>query len=262
VIALNIDVPQADIDAMQAAFQRYVVYYKGNLPKALEKTAVQVIKTLRASTKRSTKHRRIVRNPADFKATKNGLGKWGRAHAHIMAWYEYHGTGKRTGRTQHWLPRLKDLVARKSVGKFAIERYTQRKGKQYTPIGGFDPLDKVKASDARAMAISKFPKQYNIARRGVAYSSWGWMLGKLGARAATEQAPDTPGLVAATSVDRYLAPNGETQGIDLADMVSYIRKATRANVGSVISRATSQMMYDMGEITRHAKSAAGLKGAA
>jgi hypothetical protein len=73
---------------------------------------------------------------------------------------------------------------------------------------------------------------------------------------------DTASLRASVAADRYLAPNGETMGIELADMISYIRKATKANVFSVISRATTQMMVDMKEITRKSKSAAGRKGAA
>ena len=50
MIALNINVPQGDIDTMTAMFARYADHFKQNIPKTVEKTMVKIVVALRAST--------------------------------------------------------------------------------------------------------------------------------------------------------------------------------------------------------------------
>jgi hypothetical protein len=249
MIALDITVPQADIERMNDTFKRYVDYYKGNFPKAIEKTAVQILKSLAGSTTRANPFRKVVRNP-----NTKGLRLDTHAadiHAHIQQHYKWfpgtrHNAKRQGAMLRAGLPPINTLAF-----PFAIERFTRRKGLTYVPIKN-RWLKGV--NEARDYARTNMPRHYQIHTRGLAKSSWGWMLRGFGGGANVEQ-KQIPGT---TEVSRYMGGNGETMGVNLADMLAYIRKATKSNISTVISRATSQMMYDMGEITRKAKQHAGL----
>ena len=256
MININIDVPQSDLKAMAETFQRYAAYYRNNIPKAIEKTCVQLIKSLRGSTRRSKKTRKVVRNPNRYNASKRQTNKFLRMHEHIHDYYEQHGGGSKTGKMKAWIPRLKDVRMGHKSSRWAIEIFTQRKGMRYSPVWGAE-----KKSDAKGAAPFANPKAFNIRRRGLADSSWGWMLGKLGKANLVDQ-QEINGLANAIKLNES-GGAFEYSGILMHNKLGYIRKAMSgaSPVQTLIARTINQMRRDMGEIHPKAKGAAGLRAA-
>lgn len=239
MIELSIDVPRSDIEDLSAMFGRYVAHYNGNITKAVEKTMVKLVVALRASTIKSKKVRKIVPYRKRFDESQ-GRDKFFKAHEAIQEWYKKHPTARHTGRQgdQKWLPRLKDLHGGNRFAKLAIERYTQRMGVKYQPI-----LGATKVGEAKAIAAEKYKKQYEIKRRGLSYSSWGWIMRKLGKASPTELA-EYSGAVSVSKTDQEAAGVRDFR-IEAANMLNWIRKATKANVSSVTSRAATMMRKEM-----------------
>lgn len=241
MIAVNIDIPASDINAMRNTFARYVQWFRKGPQEAVKKTCVYIVKSLRADTKIGAKARRVVPNPNYININRRGgANKRLRQLGHIKAWYETRGKAPPKDTAEYFM-------------RFAIERYTQRKGTRYIPIPAFG-----KITEAKQYAKLSMQDQYLIKRRGLAKSSWGWMLGKLGKADGVDQ-PQISGATEVTS--------GTTGGafdsyfVDLINRLSYIRRATRVNVNSVLGRASRNMQ---GEMERHAKRArqqAGLRAA-
>ena len=121
---------------------------------------------------------------------------------------------------------------------------------KYAQLFGVD-----KVGEAKTVAELMYPKQYNISRRGLARSSWAWMLKQLGKTSTAEQAE----IGGAVSVSRDAINTGgmENYTIDASNKLNYIRKATKENISSALNRA-SKMMLD--EIEGHKKGAAAKAG--
>lgn len=249
MIAVTIDVPQADVDRMNATLTRYAEYFKGNMPKTLEKTMVKIITALRAgnTTIVSDKVRKIV---PFRKFAKNSGDKFLRAHDHIRDNYINKPSANKTGHKAAWLPPLKALGKDGRTATLAIERYTQSKGIKYTPITAAS-----KVGDAKAIAQFVYPRIYNITRRGLARSSWGWMLRQLRKSVTTDQ-PEIDGTVSVSRSNISMAGQDNIV-IEATNKLNYIRKATKANISTVLARA-SRMMID--EIEGHKKGAASRAG--
>jgi hypothetical protein len=244
VIDISIAVSQHDVANLDAAFGRLVERFKGNIPRAVEKTTAWIIVSLRARTKESKKTRNIVKNPGEYKGIH--ADKFVRVHGHIQAWYKEHGGTKYKKRKLAWLPPLVEVQSR---NPWAIERLMQHGKARYTPIRYMDLLKRHGKSEAKAVAQVRNPKTYNMlkfkegGRRGLARASWGWMLGKLGASGGS----GAPGRFAGTySVDRYGNGNDGTTAIISANKLAYIRKAmTRGDITTVLSSATKSILADL-----------------
>ena len=246
MITLGIEVPQADIAEMNKTFERYAAYYKGNIPKAVEKTCVQIIKALRANTKKSSKLRPIVKNPDKTHKTDLTMAPFGV--------YKYYGK------------KGKYFSPIKGTGEYGKIRYIDKKTlviMEWDKVTGKRVAitrtnEEMISAGAGSMILQNHPKR-KIDRSGLAYSSWGWMLGKLGKTTATNQ----PEISGSTSVDKYFdSVISDKFSISMTDRLAYIRKALtggRAPLSSAISRATNSMREDMREIGRRAKTGAGLK---
>jgi hypothetical protein len=199
----------------------------------------------------SGKVRKIVRNPNKYTGSVGATNKFMRAHEHIQENYKAHGSpANPTNRRASWLPPIRDLDRKARPAKLAIEIYTQRRGMKYAQIFGID-----KVGDAKTVAQLMMPKQYNITRRGLARSSWGWMLRQLKKTASTEQ-PEINGTVMISRSNISVAGKDNII-IEATNKLNYIRKATKANISTVLARA-SRMMID--EIEGHTKGAAARAG--
>jgi hypothetical protein len=234
MIGINIDVPAEDIAAMRETFARYVSWFRKGPQEAVKKTCVYVVRSLRASTKQSTRHRRVVRNPNFQKPTS----KRARQLAHIRAWYAARGKAAPRDTAEYF-------------NRYAIERLTQRKGARYTPVFGA-----VSITEAKRIAQASMMDQYIIKRRGLAKSSWGWMLGKLGKQTTAEQ-PQINGTTEVTSGTSGGA--FETYFVDLINRLSYIRKASKESISGVLGRAQRAMKDEMEGHAKRARERAGLR---
>lgn len=236
MIDVNISIPPQDVAAMNDAFARYVAWFRKGPAEAVKKTCVYIVRSLRASTKTSGKVRRIVKNPAYVKPTN----KRTRQLQHIRAWYA--GKGK-------------DVPADTAdyFNRWAIERLRQRGRASYVPLF----LAQTKA-EAQRMAKRDRPQSYRILRRGLAKSSWGWMLGKLGKPSMVDQAQ-----ISGTTEVTETRTGGEFEyhAVSLANKLGYIRKATKANVGTVLERASKAMVDEMEGHVKGARRASGLRAA-
>lgn len=237
MIAVNMYIPASDIAAMRDTFARYVQWFRKGPEEAVKKTCVYIVRSLRADTKLSPKHRRVVRNPNFVKPTS----KRARQLQHIKAYYAGKGKGQ-----------FKDSA--EYFNRYAIERLTQKKGIRYTPIPTLGNM-----AEARAYAQSTMLDQYLIKKRGLAKSSWGWMLGKLGNR----QSGDTQQPISGTTEVSSGTTGGafDTYFMDLINRLSYIRRATKTNVSSVIGRAQRAMKDEMEGHVKRARQQSGLRAA-
>jgi hypothetical protein len=241
MIGINIDIPASDLAAMRDAFARYVTWFRKGPQEAVKKTCVYVVRSLRADTKQSAKHRRVVRNPNYVNVnSRRAQNKRLRQLAHIRAWYESRGQAAPKDTAEYF-------------NRYAIERLTQRKGTRYTPV-----FMAMSITEAKRIAQSSMMDQYMIKRRGLAKSSWGWMLGKLGKQTATDQQQisGTTEVTSGTTGGAF-----ETYYVDLINKLAYIRKATKASVGSVIGRAQRAMKDEMEGHVKRARQQAGLRAA-
>lgn len=241
MIEVNIDIPASDIAAMRNTFARYVQWFRKGPQEAVKKTCVYIVKSLRADTKIGAKARRVVPNPNYVNINKRGgANKRLRQLAHIKAWYETRGKASPKDTAEYFM-------------RFAIERYTQRNGKRHTPIPTFG-----KITEAKLYAQRSMQEQYLIKRRGLAKSSWGWMLGKFG-KADSVGHPQIAGTTEVTSGN--IGGAFESYFVDLVNRLSYIRRATGANVNSVLGRASRNMQGEMERHAKHARQQAGLRAA-
>ena len=239
MIELSIDVPKGDIAELSAMFARYVEHYNGDVTKAVERTMVKLVVALRASTIKSKKVRKIVPYKKRFNEAQ-GRDKFFKAHEAIQEWYKQNPQARHTSKQgdQKWLPRLKDLQGGNRFAKLAIEKFTQRAGIKYLPMTGAS-----KVSEAKELATTKYRSQYEIKRRGLSYSSWGWIMRKLGKATPTELA-EYSGAVSVNKSD-YDSGGVRDFRMEAANMLNWIRKATKANISSVTSRAATMMRKEM-----------------
>jgi hypothetical protein len=246
MIGLNIDVPQRDIDNLNSAFKRFVEYYGGNVKKAVEKTMVQIIKSLSGSTKVSSKKRPIVRNPdprhkTDARMAPLGVFKYSQKKDPRKYFSPIRGTGE-YGAAIRYLPGNKVLMRVRN----AWEVFSR------------EELESMQMGDR---TIQNHKKRI-IGRSGLAKSSWSWMLGKLGASMAAKQS-EIRGTVGITRIND-LAGASQYFGILSENRLNYIRKALiggRQPVETVLARATNNMRSTMGEIGPRAAKSAGLRAA-
>jgi hypothetical protein len=244
MIGINIDVPQSDIDSMSSTFARYAAYYKGNIPKAVEKTMVQIIKALSGSTKVSSKLRPIVRNPdprhkVDARMAMLGVYKYSNKKSPRKYFSPIKGTGE-FGAAIRYVG--KDKVLMRVRGAWEVFSRAEMESMNYG-----------------SRTIQNHKKRI-IGRSGLAKSSWSWMLGKLGASAAALQS-EIGGTTTVTRINTDGAFN--YFGILGENKLKYIRNALhgRQDISTAIRRAELMMMYDMKEITRKAKANSGLRAA-
>ena len=235
MIGINIDIPASDLAAMRDTFARYVQWFRKGPEEAVKKTCVYIVRSLRADTKLSPKARKVVRNPNYKKPTS----KRARQLQHIQAWYAAKGKGQ-----------FKDTA--EYFNRYAIERLTQKKGTRYTAIPTIGTM-----AEARRYAQSSMLDQYLIKRRGLAKSSWGWMLGKLGKQTATEQGK----IAGTTEVNSSAGGSTDYYFTELINRLSYIRKATKTNVNSVMGRAQRAMKDEMEGHIKRARQQSGLRAA-
>ncbi len=244
MINVSIDVPASDIESLNQTFTRYVAYYKNNIPKAVEKTMVQIIKALSGSTKVSSKLRPIVKNPDPRYKTD--------ARVAMLGVYKY--SNKKNPR--------KYFSPIKGTGEFgAAIRYVGRNKVLMRVRGSWEVFSR---AELESMNMSSRTIQHHkkriIGRSGLAKSSWSWMLGKLGASAAALQSE----IGGTTTITRINQEGGfEYFGLLGENKLKYIKQALhgRNDVSTVIKRAEGMMRYDMKEITREAKNNAGLRAA-
>lgn len=232
MIGINIDMPQADIDLMGKTLQKYSEWFKKGQKEAVKKAAVYIIRSLRKITKLSKKHREIVKNPYYARPTSKRV----RQINHIRDWYAKQG----------W--EFKDKAD--YFNRYAIERYTQKR-KYYTAI----PLART-AADARRDAMQRFPNSWNIKRRGLAHSSWGWMLGKL--------RPGETALIAEKQGISFADEKTDAKeySIELTNRLAYIRKTLKQGaVGEVVGKAARAMIDEMEGHHKKSMRAAGMRAA-
>jgi hypothetical protein len=239
MIGINIDVPQQDIAALQSTVDRYVQWFRKGPKEAIKKTCVYIVRSLRASTKLGAKARRIVKNPS-YAETGS---KRERQLMHIAEWCAQHGRPVR-------MPQ--------QFQKYAIQRYGQRGGVWYRGVNGDTSAQARSAAAALDTLKGERSNIYRIARRGLAKASWGWMLKSLGKQSTTEQSkiPGTTSVIEGGS-----AGASETSYIDLSNKLSYIRKALKVNVGSVMARANKAIIDEMEGHIKQAREKSGLRAA-
>ena len=246
MISLDIEVPQKDIDNLNSAFKRFVEFYGGNVKKAVEKTMVQIIKSLSGSTKVSSKKRPIVKNPdtrykTDARMAPLGVFKYSQKKNPRKYFSPIRGTGE-YGAAIRYLPGNKVLM--RVRGSWEI--FTRQE------------LESMQMGDR---TIQNHKKRI-IGRSGLAKSSWSWMLGKLGASMAANQS-EIKGSVGVTRMNEQ-AGAAQYFGILSENRLNYIRKAFtggRQPVSTVLARATNNMRGMMGEIGPKAAKSAGLRAA-
>jgi hypothetical protein len=239
MIDVNITVPASDVAAIQATFNKYVAWFNKGPKEAVKKTCVYIVRSLRASTKIGAKVRRIVKNP-DYAKTGS---KRERQLMHIAEWNAAHGRPVR-------MPQ--------AFQKYAIQRYWQG-GIDHRAVNGNTSAEARTAAAALDTLKGDRSNIYRIAKRGLAKASWGWMLGKLGKRSAPseDRISERVGLTQvteSTGSDLFVF-------IDIANKLKYIRKATKANVGSVIARANRAMIDEMEGHVKSARQQSGLRAA-
>lgn len=244
MIGIDIAVPQRDLDNMSAAFKRFVTHFRGNVPKAVEKTLVQIIKSLSGSTKVSAKIRPIVKNPdprakTDARRAPFGVYKYSNKKEPRKYFSPIRGTGE-YGAAIRYVGRDKILVRVRG----GWETYTRAE---------FESMN------LGSRTLQNHPKR-KIGRSGVAKASWVWMLGKLGASATTSHQV-IPGTTAVTRIETGGA--FELFALLAENKLRYIRRALhgREDVSTVIQRATNNMRSMMGELPRKSAASAGLRAA-
>jgi hypothetical protein len=237
MISVNVEFPADDIAAMRDTFARYVAWFRKGPQEAVKKTCVYVVRSFRASTRLSAKQRKVVRNPNYRKPTS----KRARQLQHIRAWYLARGRAAPKDTAEYF-------------DRFAIERLTQRKGTRYTPIRGLA----ASVGEAKRIAQATMFDQLQIKRRGLAKSSWGWMLGKLGKSESVDQGP----ISGTVAVEQGTTGGAfEAYFVDLINRLSYIRRATKASVSGVLGRAQRAMKDEMEGHIKRARQNAGLRAA-
>lgn len=173
----------------------------------VEVAAVKLITGLRAGTARSKEKREIIPNPLLEMARMDAFGKGMKLR-----------TATREARAAHY--------------PWAV-RFDWRRVKGGTPLfgGSFLPVRGKKKAHANASPLR------TIRKRGLAKSSWAWMLKALGKGGATEQPQDLR-LADSRFVGRNIG--GETIGTWIGrNRVHYMRKAlTRSITASVHAAAT------------------------
>lgn len=230
MINLNVTIPEGDIQAMRATFDRYVQWFSKGPKEAVKKTCVYIVRSLRADTKKNgAKFRKVVKNPNYTMPTS----KRARQVLHIRAYYA--GKGK-------------EFTDTADYNRYAIQRKTQKKGDKYISIPSIGDITK-----AREFARSNMMDQLLIKNRGLANSSWGWMLGKLGKKTATtqQQIAQTTEVNESAVKDSYFA--------ELINRLSYIRKSMKVNTQSVIMRAQKSMIDEMEGHIKRARRESGLR---
>jgi hypothetical protein len=238
VIEVDIVVPASDVAALQETLQKYAAWFSKGPKEAIKKACVYIVRSLSASTKISAKTRRVVRNPQYAKAGS----KRARQLMHIADWNKEHGKPYRMPNTYQ---------------KWAIQRLTQRGSIYHKPVNGDTHSEAL--TSARQSDVFK-PYSFTLRRRGLAKSSWGWMLGKIGKKGA---APSVA-MIAERAGLTQVTESPETalfQYVEMTNKLSYIRKATKPNVGSIMARANRAIIDEMEGHSKRAKAAAGLRAA-
>jgi hypothetical protein len=217
----------ADVARFNREMNRQIVLLKKTPEKVVRYGAILVGRALGASTKVSPKLRPIVKNPHPDAKTDKRRAKYG------VYKYKVDGSRKfvpiyRTGEygmTRFIDKRTSQVMVRTEDGRVAKHLFGQDDF-EALGIGG------------EYQGIMNHPKR-KIGRAGLAKSSWGWMMRKLGAGATTPQAE----LAGATSVETWGSQGSYT--IRLTDKLRYIRSALaqgRGDVGTAMDRAASLMM--------------------
>jgi hypothetical protein len=211
---------------------------------------VKIIVALRAgnTTKRSKEVRRIVKDPKKTIGGKSYKEKMLRTHEHIQQYYKDHPGAKKTGIKRPWLPSQKSL---KRDPKWAIEMFTQKRGIKYFPLPNLKREDDT-ASNRKRISESQYSRFYNIAKRGLARSSWSWILKRLGKSGSAEQ-DELINTFSVRKTDTYLR-----ESIEVSNKLSYIKKAMTQNVSTFVERATEMIEYDINKASRYSKKKAGL----
>jgi hypothetical protein len=171
-----------------------------------------------------------------------------RVHDRIQQYYKDHPGAKKTGKNKPWLPSRKRL---KSDSKWAIEMFTQKRGIKYVMIPNLSKENDF-AKTRKAMANERYAKYYNIVRRGLARSSWSWILKRLGKSGSVEQ-DELINTFSVRKTDTYLR-----ESIEVSNKLSYIKKAMTQNVSTFVERATEMIEYDINKASRYSKKKAGL----
>lgn len=255
MIEVSIDVPKADIDALEQTFTRYAKHFNLSIPKAIEKTAVKIITALRARTVRSKEHRRIVRNPL-----RRSWDKMMRRHEHIQQYYREHPETRHTSRQGDQLNKgLRTLKELRKVGQapypYAIE-YFSRRGMRFWSIPNYNIPSMAAAKQWAAVNLTE---RYKIKRRGLARSSWAWMMKQLGKQATAEQTE----VNGAVEVRKFALGAGDgITYVEMRDMLRYIRKATsKGDVTTAISSANKMLEHEIKRDIERAAQASGVRAA-
>jgi hypothetical protein len=252
MIEVTIDVPQGDIDAMRDALRRYAAWFHKGPEEAVKKACVYVVRSLRSSTRASKTERQIVPNPTQNMMTA-AVNRYGRAHAHIQAYYAAGGGSGRKGKRKDWLPPLRSLTKENRAASKAIERYTQRKGVRYTPLVGTNPG--ISASDAKRIAREYYPKSLAVRRSGLAKRAWGLILGQLGQNAGNVSD------VTKDMADVMTTQSDTVYSVLMHNKLGYVRKAMKADVNSVLARARRAMIDEMEGHAKRALRESGMRAA-
>jgi hypothetical protein len=157
---------------------------------------------------------------------------------YIRAWYQSKGKKAPIDKAEYF-------------DKFAIERLTQGKGNKYYKVKNFP----ASISEAKKIAESSMLDQLMIKRRGLADSSWGWMLGRLGKQ------DNTPHKIinGVTNVDDRSDPSQGSYSVEFQNKLVYIRKAMTTNTTSILFRAGRAMVDEMEGHIKRARVQSGLK---
>lgn len=242
---LDIDFVQGSFDKLRRSAEKRSRLLNEDIKKTLTKTSLKVLTALRASARKSKEFRRIVRNKAS--GSKRSVNRLLRRHGHIQQWYQDHPDARHTSRQgdqlNKGLPRMKDIWDGSAKdAKYAIEKWRQRKSVLLIRISGAQSV-----KEAKEVARQKMLRQYKIMRRGLAKSSFTWMMGKLGPRSGSQDMqPEIPG---ATSVRKTATPTGGAWrlSIKMLNEISYILTSLsggRRDVHTALERARSMLVYD------------------
>lgn len=202
-----------------------------DIRKTLIKTSVKILTALRASAKVSPAKRDLYEARAMSLDTRF---KHTRMQNKIQDWYKTHGPARnKTGRQ---LPPSVYTKKGERTGDFKFAAIKRRYAGEYKLF----PMNGVEKE-----AVAKKSTKLIIKKRGIAKSSFTWMMGKLGAGGSAQQ-KEEPG---ATSVQKSSRTEGNSTvlSINLLNQIKYILTALRGgkkDAFSALQRARSMLVYD------------------
>lgn len=232
---VSIEFSKGSFDRLRRSAQARSRVLNEDMSKTLVKTTLKVLVALRATAKKSPKKRDLYETRA---MSMDNRFRHTRMQDHIQDWYKQHGVRKKTGRT---LPPSQYTSKDERNDEFKFAAIKRRFVGEYKlfPMPGVEKESEAKKS-----------KKLLIKKRGLAVSSFTWMMGKLGAGGSAEISQnDVKGGQSAIDVIKgSTQQQGSTSlSIKLSNRLNYIISSLRGgkrDISTAMDRAREMLMSD------------------